>query len=82
MQLGALLPLGDIGGDPSVVREFAQTAESIGYDFLEGPDHVLGSNPASAPEPERTGAACFMTRSSCSAISRAARLSSISRPAS
>src|SRR5260370_24472979 len=59
MQLGALLPLGDIGGDPGVVREFAQTAESIGDDFLEGPDHVLGSNPASAPEPERTGGGLF-----------------------
>jgi len=59
MQLGALLPLGDIGGEPGVVREFAQTAEAIGYDFLEGPDHVLGSNPASAPEPERTGGGLF-----------------------
>jgi len=49
MQLGALLPLGDIGGDPSVVREFAQTAETIGYDFLEAPDHVLGVNAASRP---------------------------------
>jgi len=29
MQLGTLLPLGDIGGDPAVVREYAQTAESI-----------------------------------------------------
>jgi len=49
MQLGALLPLGDIGGDPGVVREFAQTAETIGYDFLEAPDHVLGVNAASRP---------------------------------
>src|SRR4029077_15417258 len=49
MQLGALLPLGDIGGDPGVVREFAQTAEAIGYDFLEAPDHVLGVNAASRP---------------------------------
>jgi probable F420-dependent oxidoreductase len=49
MQLGALLPLGDIGGDPRVVREFAQTAENIGYDFLEAPDHVLGVNAASRP---------------------------------
>jgi len=49
MQLGALLPLGDIGGDPSVVRDFAQTAETIGYDFLEAPDHVLGVNAASRP---------------------------------
>src|SRR6202162_4731801 len=49
MQLGALLPLGDIGGDPGVVLDFAQMAETIGYDFLEAPDHVLGVNAASRP---------------------------------
>lgn len=49
MQLGALLPLGDIGGDPGVVREYAQAAEAIGYDFLETADHVLGVNAASRP---------------------------------
>ncbi|HKS88822.1 MAG TPA: LLM class F420-dependent oxidoreductase [Stellaceae bacterium] len=54
MQLGALLPLGDIGGEPAVVREYAQTAEGIGYDFLEAPDHVLG-----AREGERTGAGLY-----------------------
>src|SRR5499433_1867770 len=59
MQLGALLPLGDIGGDPETVREYAQAAEAIGYDFVEAPDHVLGSSEASAPEPGRTGAGLF-----------------------
>ena len=59
MEVGALLPLGDIGGDPSVVREYAQTAEGIGYDFLEAPDHVLGANPAASPEPDRTGAGLY-----------------------
>ena len=49
MQLGALLPLGDIGGDPGVVREYAQAAEVIGYDFIETADHVLGVNAASRP---------------------------------
>src|SRR5271157_1880698 len=49
MQLGALLPLGDIGGEPAVVCEYAQTAEAIGYDFVEAPDHVLGVNAASRP---------------------------------
>ena len=49
MQLGTLLPLGDIGGDPAVVREYAQTAEAIGYHFVEAPDHVLGVNAASRP---------------------------------
>ena len=49
MQLGTLLPLGDIGGDPATVREYAQAAESIGYNFVEAPDHVLGASEASAP---------------------------------
>ena len=53
MELGALLPLGDIGGEPAVLREYAQAAESIGYDFIEAPDHVLGANPASRPSDER-----------------------------
>src|ERR1700733_8396979 len=45
MQLGVLVPFGDTGGDPSLVRDFAQSLETIGYDFLEAPDHVLGANP-------------------------------------
>lgn len=49
MQLGALMPLGDIGGDPATVREYAQTMEAMGYDFIEAPDHVLGVNAASRP---------------------------------
>src|SRR5882762_10621188 len=49
MELGTLLPLGDIGGDPAVVREYAQAAEAIGYDFVEAADHVLGVNAASRP---------------------------------
>ena len=59
MQLGTLLPLGDIGGDPAIVREYAQAAEQVGYDFVEAPDHVLGASEASAPEPGRTGAGLF-----------------------
>ena len=49
MQLGTLLPLGDIGGTPAVVREYAEAAQSIGYDFVEAADHVLGVNAASRP---------------------------------
>ena len=59
MQLGTLLPLGDIGGDPAVVREYAQAAEATGYDFVEAPDHVLGASEASALEPGRTGGGLF-----------------------
>jgi probable F420-dependent oxidoreductase len=59
MQLGALLPLGDIGGDPAVVREYALTAEQTGYHFIEAPDHVLGADPASRPGDERAGAGYY-----------------------
>lgn len=46
LQLGALVPFGDTGGDPSVVRDYALGLEAMGYDFLEAPDHVLGGRPA------------------------------------
>ena len=59
MELGALLPLGDIGGDPATVREYARTAEAIGYGFVEAPDHVLGASEASASEAGRTGAGLY-----------------------
>ena len=49
MQLGALVPFHDTGGDPDTVREYAQALEAAGYDFLEAPDHVLGANAASRP---------------------------------
>ena len=35
---------------PSLVRDFAQGLEALGYDFLEAPDHVLGANPGSDPD--------------------------------
>lgn len=50
MQIGITLPLVDIGGEPSVVRDFAQAAEALGYDHLAAPDHVLGANAASRPD--------------------------------
>src|SRR5271169_19640 len=59
MELGTLLPWSDIGGDPAVIREYAQAAETIGYDFLEAPDHVLGASEASASESGRTGAGLY-----------------------
>jgi hypothetical protein len=38
MKLGVALPLIDVavGGDPAAIREFAQTAEEIGYRDLWG----------------------------------------------
>jgi probable F420-dependent oxidoreductase len=50
IQLGAGLPLSDIGGDPAIVAAYAQTAEALGYDHLCATDHVLGVNVASRPD--------------------------------
>ncbi len=50
MKLGILLPLGDIGGDPIAVRDFAQSAEGLGYGDLAAPDHVLGVNVENRPD--------------------------------
>jgi alkanesulfonate monooxygenase SsuD/methylene tetrahydromethanopterin reductase-like flavin-dependent oxidoreductase (luciferase family) len=53
MKLGVALPLIDVavGSDPEAIREFAQTAEEIGYQDLAAPDHVLGGvNVASRPD--------------------------------
>ena len=50
MKLGISLPLVDIKGDPATVRDFAQTAEGMGYRHLAAPDHVLGVNVASRPD--------------------------------
>jgi len=49
MQLGASLPVGDIGAGPAIIRDYAQAAESLGFDFLCAPDHVLGADPAKIP---------------------------------
>ncbi len=45
MQLGASLPVSDIGTGPAALRDYAQAAEGLGYAHLLAPDHVLGVNP-------------------------------------
>ncbi len=50
MQLGVVLPVIDIGGDPIVLRDVAQAIEGLGYAHLAVPDHVLGANVASRPD--------------------------------
>ena len=50
IKLGAALPLVDTGGDPGFVRDYACTAEALGYDGLSAPDHVLGANIATRPD--------------------------------
>ena len=42
MKLGAVFPTCEIGNDPGAIRDFAQTAEGLGYSHLIVYDHVLG----------------------------------------
>ena len=49
MLLGVIFPQTEIGTDPIAVRDYAQAAESLGYDHLVAFDHVIGANAASRP---------------------------------
>jgi probable F420-dependent oxidoreductase len=43
MKIGAVFPHLEIGSDPAVLRDWAQTAEDLGYSHLLAYDHVLGA---------------------------------------
>jgi probable F420-dependent oxidoreductase len=43
MRIGAVFPTCEIGNDPGAIRDFAQTAEGLGYSHLIVYDHVLGA---------------------------------------
>src|SRR4051812_19879405 len=55
MQLGATIPVADIGTAPGPIRDYAQTVEGLGFDYLQAPDHVLGANPATIAGKGRVG---------------------------
>jgi len=55
MQLGASLPVGDIGTGPAVIRDYAQTLEGLDFDYIQAPDHVLGGNPEGHKDKQRVG---------------------------
>ena len=46
MRLGAVFPQTEIGADPAAVRDFAEAAEDLGYDYVLAYDHVIGADPA------------------------------------
>lgn len=50
MRLGVMMPFGDLGGDPNVVRDYALATEAQGYTNLGLADHVLGVNVATRPD--------------------------------
>jgi len=43
VNLGAIFPTTEIGDDPAAIRDWAQTAESLGYSHIVVYDHVLGA---------------------------------------
>jgi probable F420-dependent oxidoreductase len=45
MQIGVVFPQTEIGSDPGAIRDYAQTAEQLGFKHLVAYDHVLGANP-------------------------------------
>ncbi len=49
MRVGVVFPHTEIGADPGGVREYAQAAESLGFDHILSFDHVIGANTASRP---------------------------------
>ena len=60
MKLGLSFPQTEIGTDSSKIKDFMQSAEDLGYDFITFVDHVLGEEaPRGALETIRV-ISCFM----------------------
>src|SRR5262245_19548972 len=51
MKYGVVFPQTEFGNDPATIKDYAQTAEGLGYDYLLVYDHVLGAHPAREPKP-------------------------------
>lgn len=45
MIVGVVFPQTEFGHDPLALRDYAQTAEELGYSHIAAYDHVLGANP-------------------------------------
>jgi len=45
MEIGVTFPQTEIGNDPVAIRDYAQTAEGLGFSHVLVYDHVLGANP-------------------------------------
>src|SRR5205814_7117269 len=53
MYYGVVFPQTEFGNDTQAIKDYAQTAEGLGYDYLLVYDHVLGAHPTR--EPKLTG---------------------------
>jgi len=45
MKIGLVYPQTEFGNDPEAIREYAQTAEGLGFSHILTYDHILGANP-------------------------------------
>jgi len=45
MNIGVVFPQTEFGNDPAAIRDYAQTAEELGFAHIVAYDHVLGANP-------------------------------------
>lgn len=45
MQFGITFPQNEIGSDPIAIRDFVQTVEGEGFDFLSTYEHIAGAHP-------------------------------------
>lgn len=45
MRIGVIYPQTEFGHDPTAIRDYAQTAEGLGFNHLLAYEHVLGANP-------------------------------------
>src|SRR5262250_1474052 len=45
MQYGVVFPQTEFGNDPLAIKDYAQTADGLGYDYLLVYDHVLSAHP-------------------------------------
>ncbi len=50
MQLGVTFPQTEIGADPGAIRDYAQAAEGLGFDYLLAYDHVIGAQLSARPD--------------------------------
>ena len=53
MQIGSVLHQNDLGPDVAVLRDYAQTVQDLGYDFIVASDHVVGADPTAYPHLDR-----------------------------
>ncbi|HET7036415.1 MAG TPA: LLM class F420-dependent oxidoreductase [Thermomicrobiaceae bacterium] len=49
MKIGLVLPQTEIGDDPAVIRDYAQTAEGLGYTHILAYDHIVGADVTNRP---------------------------------